>query len=102
MNNTKRINSLKDRGFKVEIEHYRMRSDSKACMRHSRKRRTIPTDKINSKGGETHVRVISPKTGEHYWGKAICNSVDTFSYRLGTTIALNRVELAMNKDKGEE
>jgi hypothetical protein len=101
MNNTKRINSLKDRGFKVEIEHYRMRTDNKVDVRHSRKRRMIPTDKISPKGGKTIVRVISPD-GEQYWAEAFCNPIDSFSYRLGTTIALNRVELAMSKDKEEK
>lgn len=101
MNNTKRINSLKDRGFKVYIEHYRLRNDTAELIRHSRKCRNIPTDKLNSKGGETIVTIDSPSGGQ-YIGTAICNPIDPFCYRLGTTIALNRAEFAINKDNKEE
>jgi hypothetical protein len=93
--NTQRIKSLKDRGFKVNIEHYRLDINRK-MKRHSRKRRTIPSNKISSKGGQTLMRVIPPQ-GEAIEYGAFCNPKDGFSYRLGTTIALNRIEQELNK-----
>lgn len=51
-----------------------------------------------ARGGLTEVHLTTPE-GKNYSAKAYCNPVDTFSYKLGAKIALNRVLDQIKKEQ---
>ena len=83
LTNSAIINQLKGEGVKVKISHYRKKSKSGKSKRYMRHEKPF---KPFSKGG--HTEVILGFDDDFYYGRSLCHSGDSFSYKLGTRRAL--------------
>lgn len=70
----KTVQELRAEGFKVRVHHIR-RYNKQGC--------------LQSKGGETLVEIDSPD-GQHYEGRARCNSKESYQKSMGRKIAIGR------------
>lgn len=79
-------------GYKIRVSHFRPDPVSGKLVRYSRKTKGV---NVLNYGGYTEVE-IRDTNGNEYIGKSECSLHDSFSYSIGTTIALGR---ALNKIK---
>ena len=85
--NTPLINSLKEKGYKIKIRHFRpiVKNHVEQHMPYSR--RLKGSGKVQGFGGLTIV-ALTNETGDLYVGQAICNKKDNFCYKEGTRRAI--------------
>lgn len=89
MSTPEMIQSLRSQGFTVSIRHKR-RKTQKATKSFPIKNGIAQhfREVIHPKGGETHV--VITKGGVSYTGKAKCRENESFSKKMGVSIALFR------------
>lgn len=85
----KTVEQLRKMGYKVKIEHYR--TNRGQIVQYSKKTK----GKVDPKGGLTVVTVTTPKGvltpgGRTFRDVATCHQDDTFNYKVGVNIALDR------------
>lgn len=96
------VETLRARGIKVRVQHYRWVSDSSAqrfgweLARVSKfdRKRSGHAPFIGQNGGETHVSVQLPD-GREAKGVAVCSTADLYNKRLGVWIAAKRALAAL-------
>jgi hypothetical protein len=110
------VETLRARGLKVRVKHFRWVLNTAAFLRgspserlellriskHERKKSTeVPPPLIFQNGGETHVTVITPD-GRESVGVAECSLKDPYNKRLGVYIAAKRALAGLKlKDRAD-
>lgn len=98
------VETLRTRGIKVRVQHYRWVSDLSAqrfgweLARVSKfdRKRSGNAPFIGQNGGETHVSVQLPD-GREAKGVAVCSTADLYNKRLGVWIAAKRALANLRK-----
>jgi len=108
MKTQEKIKKLRDKGLKVDVLHYRVHPLRSSLGRYFRGKGflaeeptpvEVETEKPNTKGGSTEVYIH--KDGNLLaHGEALCSDRDTFSYKVGSTIALGRALKEYNASAG--
>ena len=71
----KKVDDLRNLGYKVRVMHYRNKDNN---------------GNIVPKGGKTVVTITDPSNGQTFQGLAKCSDKDGFNKRIGVAIAMGR------------
>ena len=88
----KTIKELRQSGYKCRIHHHRhVKQDDNSIIENVPLMDIQNMNKVLAKGGKTELFVTTPD-GKNYKSIAVCNSRDSFNYKLAVRIALGRLQ----------
>ena len=86
------VAQLRRSNYKVRIHHARhVKQDDGSIVENVPLMDIQNMNKVLAKGGKTELFVTTPE-GKNYKSVAICNSKDSFNYKLAVRIALGRLQ----------